>query len=477
MRRVLATLAISGVLLGLPANAAANAPTKTTDHFIDMRCTRVETRLGLTEFSVNTDFGTDGTDVRSDAYLVVWSGEPEDSEPVLSTGFGQPVATFGLGTVTMTIPLFPSGVATVNGALTQSGTSSSQEDLRFDNAWYRASTNFTYFAFTGTLSLPGLVAPVAFGPDGCYAIETLRDRFVTDPHATVRKIVEPATEYCRAVSAEGDEAAMWVKLDFDGQFSIDGTASRSDGSSIQIVGGGSVGADGSVEFDLTQFDLATYEELPPGSASITVTDSGQKVNYVSSQSNNFFKVRGLLLDVAGSLSTSLGVFDIESCQLQLVQITAVETPTNGPKPGGKAPTNDLPTGAIAVAPGDHAVVATKGAQRLGEHNYACQPLPQYPFFLDIDPEYTVWYTIKGTGSPVTVDTAGSDFETDISVFRGSADGPLIVGLCDETVPYDTWQVVQRFDTEPGITYWVQVGGPYYYGRSNVPYGVLKVAVR
>ena len=36
--------------------------------------------------------------------------------------------------------------------------------------------------------------------------------------------------------------------------------------------------------------------------------------------------------------------------------------------------------------------------------------------------YTVWYKFLGTGSPMTIDTAGSDYDTVTALYTASAGG-------------------------------------------------------
>ena len=83
----------------------------------------------------------------------------------------------------------------------------------------------------------------------------------------------------------------------------------------------------------------------------------------------------------------------------------------GPK-RGPLPTNDGPDGAIALHVGS----------RLNASNVAATPEPE--FQLANCPEgffdqfgNTLWYSIEGTGSPVTIDTAGSNFDTLIAVYE------------------------------------------------------------
>ena len=67
---------------------------------------------------------------------------------------------------------------------------------------------------------------------------------------------------------------------------------------------------------------------------------------------------------------------------------------------------------------------------------------------------TAWYTIDGTGDQITVDTAGSDFDTSLFVYSASASGNL-VGCSDDDGGGVT-SIVQ-FGSTAGTTYFLQAG--------------------
>jgi serralysin len=98
-------------------------------------------------------------------------------------------------------------------------------------------------------------------------------------------------------------------------------------------------------------------------------------------------------------------------------------------------------------------------------------------------EHTVWYKIAGTGRSITVDTAGSSYDTVVAVYAGSADASATVACLDDTPlqPFGrTLQTSVTFPTTVGTTYWVQIGGineGVFGDDTNVPYGNLRVRVR
>jgi hypothetical protein len=91
---------------------------------------------------------------------------------------------------------------------------------------------------------------------------------------------------------------------------------------------------------------------------------------------------------------------------------------------------------------------------------------------------TVWFEVTGTGSPVTVGTAGTAFDTVIDVYTssGGAFDP-VPGTCVDDPPVQplgrTLQAAVTFTAAAGTTYLVQVGGV----DDDLNWGTLKVSVR
>ncbi len=85
----------------------------------------------------------------------------------------------------------------------------------------------------------------------------------------------------------------------------------------------------------------------------------------------------------------------------------------------------------------------------------------------------------GTGGPITVDTAGSDYDTVIAVYTSNGSGGFtpVPGACLDDVPIQpigrTLQAAVTWNSLAGTTYYVQIGG---YPQSFT-YGNLRVAVR
>jgi hypothetical protein len=481
VRRVLAIIGAVALLLSLPGGAAATKPYREVDHTRDTGCSAVPTPLGFADFD-----GFESALYGVDAWIDVWSGDPYESDLVLTRDWDQPAdVIFGSGTVSMSIPVVPSGVVTIAGTFAAANALGWDDSFRDGNSWYRSSATGTELSFSGTMTLPGVATPVAFGPEGCGGSDLEQSTFVTQPHARVAKYTSTGGS-CEVANADGDTGFVFLFADGT-SIEIDGNIVDSGGAEVGFFGIADVAPDGTATIDVQEYDPQTGELTGDvGSASVSAVDTGDAFAYTLKTSNGFDRTHGTVVDIEGSLTTSLGSFSLDTCIAANTETKIVTTPSNGPKPGGKRPANDLPSEAVALTPGARATVATKGAQAPREADYPCLQFEDGGdgSVLEIPVAYTVWYRVAGTGGNVTVDTAGSDFDTVVAVYAGAADAGSTVACVDD-VPLDpfgrTLQAAATFPTTVGTTYWIQIGGldeATFFGDTRFkPYGTLKVAVR
>ena len=214
------------------------------------------------------------------------------------------------------------------------------------------------------------------------------------------------------------------------------------------------------------------------SAQATFEPAGSRVTTTQLGDTSRIKVTEQLLTPTGEIEFSTGdtfVIDAEHCFALEFKNHAVTTQPAGPKPGGAVPINDTPDGAIAVAAGDRFNVTTGGASLDAEQPIVTCPEGEFDTF-----GRTLWYTIEGTGDPVTVDTAGSNFDTLIGVYE--SDGAVFTEIaCIDDVFFDpigaTYQAALTFDTVEGTTYYIQVGGYLDPFAGTTQFGRLKLAIR
>ena len=240
---------------------------------------------------------------------------------------------------------------------------------------------------------------------------------------------------------------------------------------------------GAVELGGMNLDFE-LEDRPTGdaysaTASATFTPTGSPVTSTLVSQSAQTKVTEQALVPAGTIEFSTGnsfTIDAEHCDTRGFESHSAGSSPKGPK-RGSLPTNDGPDGAIALHVGS----------RLNASNVAATPEPE--FQLSNCPEgffdqfgNTLWYSIEGTGSPVTIDTAGSNFDTLIAAYVPTDTG-LEEIACIDDVEFEpvgsTFQAALTFDTEDGVTYYVQIGGydfPFDDGSVGQK-GRLRISVR
>jgi len=140
------------------------------------------------------------------------------------------------------------------------------------------------------------------------------------------------------------------------------------------------------------------------------------------------------------------VAELQDCTLSNVNSKLRFSLKAGQKPGGKAPANDLPTNAAALAIGGQASVSTRGAAEAAEAACAAD-------WGEVPLGRTVWYSVTGTGGTVHLSTQGSGFDTVLGVYDQDLN-PL--GCVDDTET--GLEASMELPTESGVTYLVQVGG-------------------
>ncbi len=208
--------------------------------------------------------------------------------------------------------------------------------------------------------------------------------------------------------------------------------------------------------DYEIFDAEEGEEpLGSASASATLTE-GERFNETFSFGRSKTHVIGLGYLVEGSLTITLNgetielVMDEVSCGAADARI--IDRQERGPG-GGRPLANDVPENAEPIDIGETVTVrSTAGADF--EPEAPCVLVDgEEEFELPIN--HTAWWSFTGTGSPVTVDTTGSDFDTVAGVYVDDGGVLVQVGCNDD---FESLAAQLTVDTVAGVTYYVQVGG-------------------
>jgi len=238
--------------------------------------------------------------------------------------------------------------------------------------------------------------------------------------------------------------------------------------------------DGHVSATLEYESFDTGDPAGTGEIDMTIATTGERFSFTLRGGTMTERVRGELFDVSGTLTApGHDPFDLEECDLLDLTAKVIDTQPSGPKSTGKPPANDLPSGALAVS------IGTKLNQQTGN---AALDMEEPTCLVEQDEEgnevpigilRTVWFSLIGTGAEVTIDTAGSGFDTVIAVYTEAADGSLelVDGACVDDVPLEpvgeTLQAAVTFEAADGTTYLIQVGG--FPDDDN--WGRLRLSVR
>ena len=477
MRRLFAFVVALILAIAFPAVAAGNAPSRFSTHTVSINCDGLAGSAGtlFMGLAISNEFGTD-------ASLDVWSGVPYVGVPDLTRDYDLPVSVSLVGaSLSASIPLLdgrgqPAGSATVSANLSPIGPPSKPESFRDANSWTKVSGTLQPLAVSGSVTLPrGQVYSLA----PCFGEEDTLDFFVTNPSASVRSFAFRGVN-CALANTAGDTGFLSVGID-DTSVYIAVYLTPSDGS-LEVQGFGGAPVVGGAVSALIQPLFNNFGEPVAGAAalSMTLTATGERFTYTLRNATGFRRISSDLIDIEGSLTFPGRLpFDLGACVGQDTTVKDVRTSPAGPKPGGKVPANDKPSGAILLKPGSRTATATKGASPDQEAPYDCLTFDfgDGPFSIPVG--NTVWYKVAGTGGSITVDTAGSDYDTVAAVYTpdGSSGYTPLPGACNDDVPLvpfgRTLQSAVTFATSAGVTYYVQIGG----FPESFAYGTLKVAVR
>jgi hypothetical protein len=458
IRRTLALGTLASLLIvALPASVTAAPSQHVTEHAIVVQCDLSSDDGFVSTFMVDSsEFGTFGD-------LAFWQApaEPFSGEPTLVTISAEVDGTDTSMSATFELIELstgsPAGTAIFDAALTPNGSPVPvAERFRDGNRWTRIEGTVQPMDVSGTLTVPGAEA---FDLAGCFAAIQDLTYFTTNPSAFVERF-ENFNLSCFWETTDGS-VYLFAGGDAFGTFSdlfvADATGEYSGFSDAATLT--ETAFSGTYELFLQpDGDLA----VGSGSASATLEPTGDVIRTVTRSGANLVKFTSEPLLVSGSLefSTPGGdqtlPMDDEHCLASHDHVFVHDVRPSGPKPGPLA--NDTPEGAIAADLGRTLRVVTGGnAQAPEEPCSFVDPESGETFELPI--EYTAWWTFVGTGGPVTVDSAGSDFDTIVGVYTGSPGSLTQVGCVDDVFDPDfSLQARITIDTVAGVTYYVQAGG-------------------
>ena len=451
--RLIVSLAMAAGLVAVPGVVSADSPVRFTEHAVNLFCDAHGEEGELHLFvGVSSEFGPF-------ANLEAWVGPVEPGSPPDLTGSSlnvQLVEAGGGATLVATIPLIDAGGIAVGdvvvaAALTPTGESFALEPFRDGNRWIKTTGTVVLMAVGGTLDAPGDLPDFDLADLGCGGEIIDQEVFETAPHAFV--FDNEGTFVDCSWESEGTFAHVFAVNDTFGPFV---EASLTVQGEHDIFGSGSpTTLDGAtLDASIPLFDFLTGTE-ESASVSATLSPMGEPVDSVFQFQNGRNRLTEQRLSPQGVLTFSTGdsfVLDDEACFSATFDLHFVETNSSGPKAGGRAPANDTVEGAQPIRIGGVVNDHTRGAAPEPELQVMTCPEPDDGF------GHTLWYSFTGTGGEVTIDTAGSDFDTVAAVY----DAELNELACVDDIEFDpiggTFQGSLTIDTVEGDTYYVQVGG-------------------
>jgi hypothetical protein len=459
MHRRIGALTALALVATLAGPVAAAAPERSTSTNTWFECS--EPLVGVTGVAILGFLEIHSEGDVHDAFvdLAVWAGltEPagEPSAFAVAASGSQDDTSISVTVDLEDINGDPAGSAEISATIAPDGDAVpfSFRD-RVNNQWrVSEGTDQAIVVEAGTLSIGEDVIALV----GCAGMRRIETVFFTSPNATVvnqtfRDVFCQLAVGDRTIFVDGfgtdDGLSLFVSVAPDGLFGGTDLPWASDGSGGWLAEG--------------TFEVFDADGGPAGSASVELhlTPDGDPVLQYLPRRVGFEKSLFQPYTVSGSIAfpdVGLETSDLSSCEALGEEILAVRTSQKGPK--APTPSNDTPEGAIALTRGADLWQRTGGASD-GEAGTSCLegPFGSVPF------AKTVWYTITGDGAPMTLDTAGSDFDTVVAVYVDEDPGEDLVLTeiaCADDIFLDLGRTLQASisgDTEAGVTYWIQVGG-------------------
>jgi hypothetical protein len=462
-------------LVAAPATVSADAARRFSEHAVLLFCDAQGALGELHLFvGVSSEFGP-SADLQARLAPVDPTAPPDFS------GFTTDVAVVEAGggaTLSTAIPLVDAegnavGDAVVQATLTPTGEVIQLEPFREGNRWIKTTGTVAVMTVTGTLDAPGDLPDFALEDLGCAGQIIDVQVFETQPHAFV--FANEGTFIFCEWERDGTFAHLFAVNDVFGTFADTSLFIEGEHDIFGFAEGADVSIDAtSLVVTIPWSDFLTGE-TGTATASATLTPLGEPVTSTIVGQNLRQRLTEQALTPDGSLSFSTGdefTLDAAACISSSFDIHGVETGPSGPKPGGSTPVNDTPEGALPLRIGGTVNDQTGGAASDAEIQIVggC-PEPDDAF------GHTLWYTFTGTGGPVTIDTAGSNFDTVLAVY----DDQLNQIACNDDVLFEpiggSFQAALTLETTvEGATYYVQAGGFIDFFTGVPEFGRLRLSI-
>ena len=493
MRRVLVLAAMAALVIGsIPTIASAARAERFSDEGLILGCFIGSAEEGVV-YMVSQVSGEYG----GYAGLYWWGPgvRPFENPPTLISGENAVTATVDGNTMDATMELYvyvepdpsdpegnpygdPAGQATLSATFEAAGEPiHSSYRSQGSNAKTRIDTVQQQLTAAGSLVLPD----ASYDLSECQAAREQISYFATNPDTRIERFegIGMSCEWTDAdrqvlLFANTDHSdftySELLVSDASGKYFSSGDASlteRGFSGTWQLRAMGSEGEIAPAAVGGELFGSAT------ASASLSPTGEGERV--VERSHGQMIKFSYEVLAVSGELTvtTQLGTttlaMDAEHCTANTTSVHARFSSPNGT--GGRPLPNDLPQDAEPIDIGESVSVRSAGTD--AEPEAPCRVfIEELGEEVDVPIGHTGWWSFTGTGGEVTVDTAGSDFDTVVGVYV-QQDGEMVqVGCIDDVFGGEeyTLQAAITVGTDADATYYAQAGG---YGGST---GQLELSV-
>ena len=489
MRRV-AVIAVAISLLfasGVPANAGP--PVEESFDFSGLSC------------DLSGEPGTGFVSVRSEdgftfADALIWlpGSEPFVDDPDLFSDFELAEVVIEGDEVSAVIPMVfaetgePDGTLVIQGMIGELLDEETFSDrFREGNRWVEFTETIQFFDASASVELDGAPFEAL-----CSAERGHVEFRSTNPHA-FRVDFEDAFIDCFGIIGS-DESTLNL---FAGEFGNEAflgleifPAGNENGEfgPPELFGSAEIGRlSGNINVTVPLFDPFDDEQpVTEAQVVMTVEDGEMTVSDVVFQDGRVKETQTELL-VSGGVEVALDdrSYDLDGCFGSRIEARGIVNEAEGPKMSGRPPSNDAPEGALPLGIDGSATQQTKAAALDPEE--ACEFVFEEEEFeetFELPIGKTVWYTVEGTGGPITVSTAGSHFDTILGVYTPNGDGLEQIACVDDVFDGGfSLQAEVTFESEPGQTYLLQAGGfglfqdPEFPEFSSLPeYGLLKISV-
>jgi hypothetical protein len=471
MRRALVIAAMAALIVSsLPSITAAARATREEDVQLIMSCVIESPEQGTLYLvaGVSAEYG-------AASFLYWWAPElnPYEQPPTLVSGEGIPAGTVDGASLSGSLPLYlyatgePAGEGSFSASFVNEGEPLSYRDVsQGTNARSVSEAVIQPLAVSGSVQLPDATYTDL---DPCQAAREHYTFFGTNPDTRIERSSgiglscewttdDLQVQLYASADASGFAFGELFVTDVTGTYAgfaeiaLDEETFNGTWELMNISPGGEVSA------------AAVGGEIAGSAlAAATLSSTGESGHIFDRSRSQMFKFFYEVLAVSGALTivTPAGEVSLpmgDNCFANSADSQVRFSSPNGS--GGRPLANDEPADAEPIAIGDAISVATSGTDEEPEATCTVES-EEAGGEVEIPLGHTAWWSFTGTGGDVTINTAGTDFDTVLGVYVLQGDELVQVGCVDDVFDEEgngTVQASLTVATEAEVTYLIQAGG-------------------